>query len=39
MFKTRQNLENRLEEILDENIAAAAFELANLKNFITSSEE
>ena len=39
MFKTKQNLENRLEEILDENIAAAAFELANLKNFIKSSEE
>ena len=34
MFKTKQNLDNRLEEILDENIAAAAFELANLKNFI-----
>ena len=39
MFKTKDNLENRLEEILDENIAAAAFELANLKNFIKSSEE
>ena len=38
MFKTKGNLENRLIEILDENIAAAAFELANLKNFITSSE-
>jgi len=39
MFKTKVNLQNRLEEILDENIAAAAFELANLKNFIKSSEE
>ena len=39
MLKTKQNLDNRLEEILNENIAAAAFELANLKNFITSSEE
>jgi len=39
MFKTKQNLENRLEEILDENIAASAFELANLKNFITASEK
>ena len=38
MFKTKDNLENRLIEILDENVAAAAFELANLKNFITSSE-
>jgi len=39
MFKTKENLDNRLEEILDENIAAAAFELANLKNFINLSEE
>ena len=39
MFKTKENLDNRLKEILDENIAAAAFELANLQNFITSSEE
>ena len=39
MFKTKENLDNRLIEILDENIAAAAFELANLQNFITSSEE
>ena len=39
MFKTKENLDNRLIEILDENIAAAAFELANLKNFILSSEE
>ena len=39
MFKTKDNLDNRLKEILDENIAAAAFELANLNNFITSSEE
>ena len=38
-FKTKENLDNRLKEILDENIAAAAFELANLQNFITSSEE
>ena len=36
--KTKQNLENRLKEILDENIAAAAFELSNLKGFIESSE-
>ena len=39
MFKTKENLDNRLSEILDENIAAAAFELANLKNFILASEE
>ena len=39
MFKTKANLDNRLVEILDENIAAAAFELANLQNFIVSSEE
>ena len=39
MFKTKENLNNRLKEILDENIAAAAFELSNLKSFITSSEE
>jgi len=39
IFKTKQNLQNRLEEILDENIAAAAFELANLKNFIKASQE
>ena len=39
MFKTKENLDNRLNEILDENIAAAAFELANLKNFILTSEE
>ena len=37
-LKTKQNLENRLKEILDENIAAAAFELSNLKGFIESSE-
>jgi len=36
--KTKQNLENRLKEILDENIAAAAFELSNLQGFIESSE-
>ena len=39
MFKTKENLDNRLSEILDENIAAAAFELANLKNFLLASEE
>lgn len=39
MFKTKENLDNRLGEILDENIAAAAFELANLKNFILGSEK
>jgi len=39
MFQTKSNLENRLKEILDENIAASAFELANLQNFIESSEE
>ena len=37
-LKTKQNLKNRLKEILDENIAAAAFELSNLKGFIESSE-
>jgi capsular exopolysaccharide synthesis family protein len=39
MLKTKENLSNRLDEILEENIAAAAFELANLQNFISSSEE
>ena len=39
MFKTKENLDNRLSEILEENIAAAAFELANLKNFLLASEE
>jgi succinoglycan biosynthesis transport protein ExoP len=39
ILKTKQNLDNRLKEILDENIAAAAYELANLKGFITLSEE
>ena len=39
MFKTKENLDNRLKEILEENIAAAAFELSNLKTFITTSEE
>lgn len=37
-LKTKQNLDNRLKEILEENIAAAAFELSNLKGFIESSE-
>ncbi len=39
VFKTKVNLQNKLEEILNENIAAAAFELANLQGFIKSSEE
>jgi len=39
ILKTKKNLDNRLKEILDENIAAAAYELANLKGFITISEE
>ena len=39
VLKTKENLDNRLREILDENIAAAAFELANLQGFIESSEE
>jgi succinoglycan biosynthesis transport protein ExoP len=39
VFKTKDNLQNKLKEILDENIAAAAFELANLQGFITSSED
>ena len=39
VLKTKQNLDNRLKEILDENIAAAAYELANLKGFISISEE
>ena len=39
VLKTKQNLDNRLKEILDENIAAAAFELANLQGFIESSKE
>ncbi len=37
-LKTKNNLDNRLKEILEENIAAAAFELSNLKGFIESSE-
>ena len=37
-LKTKVNLQNRLKEILDENIAAAAFELSNLQSFIESSE-
>ena len=39
VLKTKENLDNRLQEILDENIAAAAFELANLQGFIKSSKE
>ena len=39
VFKTKDNLQNKLKEILDENIATAAFELANLQGFITSSED
>ena len=39
VFKTKENLENKLEEILNENIAAAAFELANLQGFIKSSKD
>ena len=38
-LKTKKNLDKRLKEILDENIAAAAYELANLKGFISISEE
>ena len=38
IFQTKINLENKLKKILDENIAAAAFELANLQGFIESSE-
>ncbi|MDA9996863.1 polysaccharide biosynthesis tyrosine autokinase [Candidatus Pelagibacter sp.] len=39
ILKTKKNLDNRLKEILDENIAAAAYELGNLKGFISISEE
>ena len=39
VLKTKENLDNRLKEILDENIAAAAFELANLQGFISASKE
>jgi len=39
VLKTKENLDNRLKEILNENIAAAAYELANLKGFISISEE
>jgi polysaccharide biosynthesis transport protein len=39
ILKTKINLDNRLKEILDENIAAAAYELANLKGFISISED
>jgi len=39
ILQTQQNLENKLKEILDENITVAAFELSNLQGFITSSED
>ena len=38
-LKTKENLNKRLRELLDENIAAAAFELSNLQGFIQSSKE
>jgi len=38
-LKTKKNLQNRLGELLDENIAAAAFELSNLQGFIQSSKD
>jgi len=38
-LKTKENLQNRLRELLDENIAAAAFELSNLQGFIQSSKD
>ena len=38
-LKTRGNLQKRLVKLLDENIAAAAFELANLQGFISSSKD
>jgi len=38
-LKTKENLQNRLGELLDENIAAAAFELSNLQGFIQSSKD
>ena len=38
-LKTKRNLQKRLVKLLDENIAAAAFELANLQGFISSSED
>jgi len=38
-LKTKGNLQKRLVKLLDENIAAAAFELANLQGFISSSED
>jgi len=37
-LKTKGNLQKRLVKLLDENIAAAAFELANLQGFISSSK-
>ena len=37
-LKTKRNLQKRLVKLLDENIAAAAFELANLQGFISSSK-
>ena len=39
ILKTKENLNNRLKEILDENISVAAYEMANLQGFITSSEQ
>jgi len=39
MLQTKENLSNKLDEILTENITAAAFEFANLQNFIKLSEE
>jgi succinoglycan biosynthesis transport protein ExoP len=38
-LKTKENLQNRLGELLDENISAAAFELSNLQGFIQSSKD
>jgi len=38
-LKTKKNLKNKLKQLLDENIAAAAFELANLQSFIISSKD
>ena len=39
MLQTKENLANRLDSILQENITASAFELANLQSFIKLSEE
>lgn len=37
-IKTEENLNNKLDEIVNENITSYAYEMANLQNFISLSE-